>query len=61
MRAGAGETITRRGQVAAKLVPPSPGDGELERQHLARVAAIEEARKRPIIVTGPWTRDALYD
>lgn len=61
--ASAGETITitRRGQVAAQLVPPRPDAEERERQHAARVAFVEEARQRPIVITGPWTRDGLYD
>jgi len=62
-QASAGETITitRRGEVAAQLVPPGPDAAELERQHQARIAFVEWARKRPIVVTGPWTRDELYD
>lgn len=61
--ASAGETITitRRGQVAARLVPPDPDTEELDRQHAARVALVERARKRPVVITGPWTRDELYD
>ena len=59
--------ITSEGAPVAKLVPsmlpvsdkPDPDDVTRRREALRRM--IEEADKRGPVITGPWTRDELYE
>lgn len=59
--AEAGETIfiERRGKPVAKLVPTE--DVRREQRIAAAKEMIEYFQSWPIVTTGPWTRDELYD
>lgn len=59
--AEAGETITiqRRGKPVAMLVPT--GDDARARRVEAGKRMIVHFQSQPFVVTGPWTRDELYD
>lgn len=62
---GEGETyvLTRGGKPVAKItpVPTDPSPEELAKRAAAARRLAAELDKRPVIVTGPWTRDELYE
>ena len=51
-------TVTSDGRPVARIVPVE--DLVIDRES-AKKRLIEELRSRPILNTGPWTRDELYD
>ncbi len=57
---GAGDsfTVTSRGKPVAEITPPKPGNRQSKQAIREMLARMD---KLPGIVTGPWTRDDLYD
>lgn len=56
--AGERITITSHGKPVAEITPPKP-DKRPTKQELR--ALLARMRQLPGVVTGPWTRDDLYD
>ena len=56
--AGESFTVTSRGKPVAEITPPKaakrPSKEDLR-------ALFDEMHKLPVTITGPWTRDELYD
>lgn len=56
--AGESFTVTSRGKPVAEITPPKPKKRATKEE---LKALWEEMDKLPVLVTGPWTRDELYD
>jgi prevent-host-death family protein len=56
--AGESFTVTSRGKPVAEITPPKPKVRTTKAQWRELFADMD---KLPGIVTGPWTRDELYD
>ena len=56
--AGESFTVTSRGKPVAEIVPPKPVKRPTKAELEEMFARMHEL---PGVVTGPWTRDELYD
>lgn len=56
--AGESFTITSRGKPVAEITPPKPKKRATKEELQAMLARMDEL---PGIITGPWTRDELYE
>ena len=56
--AGESFTITSRGKPVAEITPPKPKKRATREELQAMLARMDEL---PGIITGPWTRDELYE
>lgn len=61
--AGVTYTVTSRGKPVAEIRAPAEGDADDERVEKRKrmEAMLERMKQRPGIVTGPYTRDDIYD
>jgi prevent-host-death family protein len=48
--------VTSRGRVVAEITPPQKREKKKSTSEF-----LAELEKRPIIITGPWKREDLYD
>lgn len=56
--AGESFTITSRGKPVAEITPPKPVKRPTKEDLKSLFARMDEL---PGVITGPWTRDELYD
>lgn len=58
VREGRTYVVTSHGKPVARIVPADEDD---ERAEAAWAKLLARLKKQPVLNTGPWTRDELYD